>query len=54
LGDDGKAVTAVEVALELREERRAGMVAARIGRGPEPFIGAGGRWRCRGGFNGRR
>jgi hypothetical protein len=31
LGDDGKAAAAMEVALELREERsRAGMVAARI------------------------
>jgi hypothetical protein len=33
----------VEVALELGEERRrAGTGAARIGRGPWPFIGAGG------------
>jgi hypothetical protein len=31
LGDDGKVAAAMEVVLELREERRrAGMVAARI------------------------
>jgi hypothetical protein len=42
------------VVLELREERRrAGMGAARIGRGPRPFIGVGGRQRCRSGFNGQ-
>jgi hypothetical protein len=36
------------VMLALREEgRRAGMGAARIGRGPQPFIGAGGRRRWR-------
>jgi hypothetical protein len=45
----------VEVALELREERRrAGTGAARIGRGPRPFIRVGGRRRRRGGFNGQR
>jgi hypothetical protein len=44
-GDDGKAVT-VEVALKLGvERRRAGMGAPKIGRGSQPFIGAGGRWR---------
>jgi hypothetical protein len=50
--NDGKAA-AVEVALEFGEEsRRAGMGAAKIGRGPQPFMGAGGRWRLWG-FKGR-
>jgi hypothetical protein len=45
--------SSVEVALELREERRkAGMGATKIGRGPQPFIGAGGR-RRHWVFNGR-
>jgi hypothetical protein len=42
------------VVLELREEgRRMGTGAERTGRGPQPFIGARGRRRRRGGFNGR-
>jgi hypothetical protein len=42
------------VMLEFREEgRRAGMGAARTGRGPQPFIGAGGRRRRCSGFNGQ-
>jgi hypothetical protein len=44
----------VVVALELGEEgRRAGTGAAMTGRGPRPIIGAGGRQRRLGGFNGR-
>jgi hypothetical protein len=59
---DGRATTANRrwqrslevVMLELREEgRRMGMGAARTRRGPQPFIGAGGRRRRCGGFNGR-
>jgi hypothetical protein len=39
----------VEVVLELEEERRrVGMGVVKVGQGPQPFIGAEGRWRRRG------
>jgi hypothetical protein len=43
-----------EVMLEIGEEGwRVGMTAARTGRGSRLFVGAGGRRRHRGGFNGQ-
>jgi hypothetical protein len=41
--------SSVEVVLELEEERRrVGIGVVKVGQGPQPFIGAEGRWRRRG------